>query len=67
MYINKKSKYYKGLIKEVVLYLQINHELNEPLGVMHLVHGYRPCGKSSFSLELCFRKQEHEKYDEQTT
>lgn len=35
----------KCMIKKVVLYLQINHEFYESLAVMHLVHGYRPCGK----------------------
>ena len=36
--------------QKAVSYLQINHELNESLAVMHFVHGCRPCGRCKLQL-----------------
>lgn len=48
----------KCMIKKVVLYLQINHEFYESLAVMHLVHGYRPCGKKEGIIQVITLAQE---------
>lgn len=37
------------ILQDCVSYLQINHELNESLAVMHFVHGYRSYGKEAGS------------------
>lgn len=38
-----------------VTYLQINHEFNESLAVMHFVHGYGPYGKGRGKLQRLAR------------